>query len=89
MALSKEQDMGKKESTVSKYDLVEMLDRNKTFIVDLQDFAIRNQAEVTMRVLPNGNVNFQVIEKTDEAIYWKSFTQDGSNYKYEEAKNKR
>lgn len=81
--------MTKENSTIRQSDLVEMLDRHKPFTFDLQDFAMRNQAEVTLRIMPDGNINFQVTEKTSDYIYWKSLTQKESNYKYEEARNKR
>ena len=81
--------MVKSKSTVYQSDLLEMLDRNKAFTFDLTDFAMINQADITLRVSADGTIGFQVVEKTNDAIYWKSLDQCGENYKYSEAKNKR
>lgn len=81
--------MSKIESTVRQSDLIEMLDRHKGYTFDLQDFARRNQAELTIKIFPDGAMDFQVIEKTQDFIFWKSLTQLDANYKYQEAKNKR
>ena len=81
--------MSKEKSTIRQSDLVEMLDRQKSFVYDLQDFAMRNQAEVTLRIMPNGQIDFQTVEKTHDYIYWKSLCQNGENYKYQEARNSR
>ena len=79
--------MSKDNSTIKQSDLIEMLDRHKNYTFDLQDFAMRNQAEVTLRISPNGSVNFQVSELTKEYVYWKSITQQDKNYIYKEARN--
>lgn len=81
--------MSKDNSTVRQSDLIEMLDRHRGYTYDLQDFAMRNQAEVTLRVMPDGNINFQVIEKTKDFIYWKSLDQRDKDFKYQEARNTR
>lgn len=85
----KGKEMSKDKETVRQSDLIEMLDRHKSFTFDLQDFAMRNQAEVTLRISPDGNINFQVVEKTQKHIYWKSLDQQGENFKYQEARNVR
>ena len=81
--------MSKENSTIRQSDLIEMLNRNKVFLFDLQDFSNRNQAEITLRISIDGNISFQTVEKTDEYIHWKSLDQKESNYKYTECRNKR
>ena len=81
--------MSKEKSTISHYDMVEMYDRNKKNLFDFLDFAIRNQADITIRINADGTVNFQVVEKTTKKIYWKSLSQLKENIRYEEAENER
>lgn len=81
--------MSKEKSTIRQSDLIEMLDRHRGYTYDLQDFAMRNEAEVTLRIMPNGTINFQTVEKTSDYIYWKSLVHTDKNYKYEEARNSR
>ena len=79
--------MSKEKPSVYQSDLIEMLDRQKIFTSDLQDFATRNEADVVLRVSAKGEISIQVIENTNKYIYLKEFIQKDCNYKYSEARN--
>lgn len=85
----KGEDMSKDKPSVYQHDLIEMMDRQKLLTADLQDFAIRNEADVVLRVSAKGEISMQVVEKTNEFVYYKQFTQKDTDYKYEEARNKK
>lgn len=81
--------MSKDKPSVYQSDLIEMLDRQKLLTSDLQDFAMRNEADVVLRVTPRGEITMQVVERTNNFVYMKEFTQRDTDYKYQEARNAR
>ena len=81
--------MSKDKPSIYQSDLIEMMDRQKLLTSDLQDFAIRNEADVVLRVTPKGEITMQVVERTNNFVYMKEFTQHEANYKYQEARNAR
>lgn len=79
----------KEKSTIYKSDVLEMFDRTKMSRFDMLDFANRNKAEITIKVKPNGESIMQIVEQTNNKIYFYELLQNDTTIKYQEVESKK
>ena len=80
--------MSKEKPQILRSDVDELFDRNRVSIANFIDFAVKNDAEVTIRVTPKGDASVKVFEKTNNYALFKEVTESPTSYKYQEINQK-